>query len=201
GVGSAVNDATRLFGAALGVAVTGSVAASLYSSRLDQTIPHHLPARAVNAADGSVGGALVAAHNLQHAGFGGLAHQLNAAATPAAPLPHRRPPPLPSPAPRAPWRRPHARAPPPPPTRRTRSHSGADRNTTRPMHRGSPRRGCAGCNSPSPDGRGKVTGRGHRFAQARRAVPRSSHLARVVTAISSRRRARALGGGTESPAR
>jgi EmrB/QacA subfamily drug resistance transporter len=83
GVGSAVNDATRLFGAALGVAVTGSVAASLYSSRLDQTIPHHLPAQAVNAADGSVGGALVAAQNLQHAGLAGPAHQLSAAASDA----------------------------------------------------------------------------------------------------------------------
>src|SRR5262249_42984305 len=81
GVGSAVNDATRLFGAALGVAVTGSVAASLYSSRLDQTIPRHLPAQAVNAADGSVGGALVAAQNLQHPGLGGPAHQLSAAAS------------------------------------------------------------------------------------------------------------------------
>jgi len=83
GVGSAVNDATRLFGAALGVAVTGSVAASLYSSRLDETIPHHLPARAVNAADGSVGGALVAAQNLRHAGLAGPAHQLSAAASDA----------------------------------------------------------------------------------------------------------------------
>jgi hypothetical protein len=33
GVGSAVNDATRLFGGTLGGAVIGSVAASLYSSR------------------------------------------------------------------------------------------------------------------------------------------------------------------------
>src|SRR5439155_2051514 len=44
GVGSAVNDATRLFGAALGVAVIGSIAASLYGSRLGTTIPHDLPA-------------------------------------------------------------------------------------------------------------------------------------------------------------
>src|SRR5213076_1125122 len=43
GVGSAVNDATRLFGAALGVAVIGSVAASLYSNRLGTTIPSGLP--------------------------------------------------------------------------------------------------------------------------------------------------------------
>src|SRR2546422_2480076 len=43
GVGSAVNDATRLFGAALGVAVVGSIAASLYASRLGATIPSGLP--------------------------------------------------------------------------------------------------------------------------------------------------------------
>jgi hypothetical protein len=69
GVGSAVNDATRLFGATLGVAVIGSIAASLYSSRLGTTIPADLPAQAVAAAKGSVGGALVAAQGLQQAGF------------------------------------------------------------------------------------------------------------------------------------
>src|SRR5262249_30284738 len=82
GVGSAVNDATRLFGTALGVAVTGSVAASLYSNRLDETIPH-LPAKVANAAEGSVAGALVAAQNLQHAGLAGPAHQLSAGASDA----------------------------------------------------------------------------------------------------------------------
>jgi EmrB/QacA subfamily drug resistance transporter len=83
GVGSAVNDATRLFGTALGVAVTGSAAASLYTSRLDEKIPRHLPAQAVNAAEGSVGGALVAAQTLQHAGLAGPAHQLSTAASDA----------------------------------------------------------------------------------------------------------------------
>jgi EmrB/QacA subfamily drug resistance transporter len=83
GVGSAVNDATRLFGTALGVAITGSVAASLYTSRLDETLPQRLPARAVDAADGSVGGALVAAQQLQHAGLAGPAHQLSTAASDA----------------------------------------------------------------------------------------------------------------------
>ena len=70
GVGSAVNDATRLFGATLGVAVIGSVAASLYASRLGSTIPHGLPLQAALAAKGSVGSALVAA---QHLGAAGLA--------------------------------------------------------------------------------------------------------------------------------
>ena len=46
GVGSAVNDATRLFGGTLGVAVIGSIAASLYSSRLASTVPAYLPVRA-----------------------------------------------------------------------------------------------------------------------------------------------------------
>jgi EmrB/QacA subfamily drug resistance transporter len=68
GVGSAVNDATRLFGATLGVAVIGSIAASLYTSRLAQTIPSGLPSQVVLAARGSVGGALVAAQALGQAG-------------------------------------------------------------------------------------------------------------------------------------
>jgi EmrB/QacA subfamily drug resistance transporter len=69
GVGSAVNDATRLFGATLGVAIIGSVAASLYVSRLGSTIPPDLPARAVTAAKGSVGGAIVASHVLDRLGY------------------------------------------------------------------------------------------------------------------------------------
>jgi EmrB/QacA subfamily drug resistance transporter len=73
GVGSAVNDATRLFGAALGVAVIGSVAASLYRHRLGTTIPQHLPGQVAAAARGSVGGALVAAQHLPS----GLAHALS----------------------------------------------------------------------------------------------------------------------------
>src|SRR5205085_3598629 len=66
GVGSAVNDATRLFGAALGVAVIGSIAASLYGHRLGSTISKALPAGAAHAAKGSIGGALVAAQSLRH---------------------------------------------------------------------------------------------------------------------------------------
>ncbi len=44
GVGSAVNDATRLLGGTLGVAVIGSVYASLYASRLAGALPAGLPA-------------------------------------------------------------------------------------------------------------------------------------------------------------
>jgi EmrB/QacA subfamily drug resistance transporter len=80
GVGSAVNDATRLFGAALGVAVVGSIAASLYGSRLGATLPSGLPVRAALAAKGSLGGALGAAQSLRHAGLLGAAHNLTAAA-------------------------------------------------------------------------------------------------------------------------
>jgi EmrB/QacA subfamily drug resistance transporter len=76
GVGSAVNDATRLFGGTLGVAVIGSVAASLYTSRLAVTLPAGLPARAITAARGSVGGAVVAAQKASQAGFTQLGSRL-----------------------------------------------------------------------------------------------------------------------------
>jgi EmrB/QacA subfamily drug resistance transporter len=81
GVGSAVNDATRLSGGTLGVAVIGSVAASLYASRLTATLPAGLPARAVTAARGSVGGAVIAAHQVGRVGLAGLARRLEDAAT------------------------------------------------------------------------------------------------------------------------
>jgi EmrB/QacA subfamily drug resistance transporter len=58
GVGSAVNDATRLLGGALGVAVIGSVFASLYGSRLTGTLPAALPAGAAHTAHESLGAAL-----------------------------------------------------------------------------------------------------------------------------------------------
>ena len=80
GVGSAVNDATRLFGGTLGVAVIGSVAASLYTSRLASTLPAGLPARAVTAARGSVGGAVTAAQQASHAGFTQFGSRLKDAA-------------------------------------------------------------------------------------------------------------------------
>jgi len=80
GVGSAVNDATRLFGATLGVAVIGSIAASLYASRLGATLPSGLPAPVAAAAGGSVGGALVAAQALARQGAAGVARALDAAA-------------------------------------------------------------------------------------------------------------------------
>src|SRR4029453_8014320 len=45
GIGSAVNDATRLLGSTLGVAVIGSVYASLYNSRLSDRLPAQLSPR------------------------------------------------------------------------------------------------------------------------------------------------------------
>jgi EmrB/QacA subfamily drug resistance transporter len=80
GIASAVNGSTRLFGGTLGVAVIGSVAASLYTSRLATTLPAGLPARAVAAARGSVGGAAIAAQQLSHSGLATTARALNHAA-------------------------------------------------------------------------------------------------------------------------
>src|SRR5215510_855888 len=80
GIASAVNGATRLFGGTLGVAVIGSVAASLYTSRLTALLPAGLPGRAITAANGSVGGAAVAAQQLGQAGLTRAAHALHDAA-------------------------------------------------------------------------------------------------------------------------
>ena len=52
----------------MGVAVIGSVAASLYGDRLASSLPHGLPVQAAAAAKGSVGGALVAAKSMGAAG-------------------------------------------------------------------------------------------------------------------------------------
>jgi hypothetical protein len=63
GIGSAVNDATRELGGALGVAVIGSVFASLYHSRLDS--PSFVaPEAARAAAKGSIGAAIATANQL-----------------------------------------------------------------------------------------------------------------------------------------
>jgi EmrB/QacA subfamily drug resistance transporter len=79
GIGSAVNDATRELGGTLGVAVIGSVFASLYSSRL--ALANGLPAEAAHAAQESVGGAFIAAQRLADAGLGPAAAQLQEAAS------------------------------------------------------------------------------------------------------------------------
>ncbi len=64
GIGSAVNDATREAGGALGVAVIGSVFSSVYLHHLTASPVHTLPAQAFTAARSSVGAALtIAAHS------------------------------------------------------------------------------------------------------------------------------------------
>ena len=83
GVGSAVNDATRLVGGTLGVAVIGSVYASLYASRLTSAVPAGLPGAVARAAHGSVGAALTAAGRLAHAGHPALATAVHHAASSA----------------------------------------------------------------------------------------------------------------------
>jgi hypothetical protein len=83
GVGSAINDATRLLGGTLGVAVIGSVYASLYSSRLTSALPTALPAPIARAAHASVGAALTVAGHLAHAGQPALAAAIHDAAAAA----------------------------------------------------------------------------------------------------------------------
>lgn len=73
GVGSAVNDSTRLLGATLGVAVIGSVYASLYRSRLDSILGDRLPRSDAHVARDSIGGAYGVVHQLA------LDHQTTAA--------------------------------------------------------------------------------------------------------------------------
>jgi len=83
GIGSAVNDATRLFGATLGVAVLGSIAASLYASQLQTSMPAGVPANLASTAEGSVGGGLIAARQLVDEGLGTAGERLGAAAVDA----------------------------------------------------------------------------------------------------------------------
>ena len=68
GVGSVVNDATRLLGGTLGVAVIGSVYASLYASRLTAAMPAGLPAQVSAIAHKSVGAAFGVSAKITAAG-------------------------------------------------------------------------------------------------------------------------------------
>ena len=83
GVGSAVNDATRLLGGTLGVAVIGSVYASIYASRLTTALPARLPAALARTAHASVGAALTLTGKLAHAGQPALAGAIHDAASSA----------------------------------------------------------------------------------------------------------------------
>jgi EmrB/QacA subfamily drug resistance transporter len=62
GVGSAINDATREAGGTLGVAIVGSVYASIFASHLGSSALGKLPGSALSQAKSSVGAALAVAH-------------------------------------------------------------------------------------------------------------------------------------------
>src|SRR5499433_1930714 len=81
GVGSAVNDSTRLVGGTLGVAVIGSVYASVYGSRLTATMPAAVPGRVAAIAHQSVGAAYAAAGKIAALGHPALGLALQHAAT------------------------------------------------------------------------------------------------------------------------
>ncbi len=81
GVGSAVNDATRLLGGTLGVAVIGSVYGSLYTGRLSAHLPAALPASLRDLAGQSVGAAYAVAQHLATGGQGRLGQLVHGAAS------------------------------------------------------------------------------------------------------------------------
>ena len=81
GIGSAVNDATRVLGATLGVAVVGSIYASLYASRLTTALSARLPEALARGAHESVGAALTIASRLGVGGRPGLAGAVHGAAS------------------------------------------------------------------------------------------------------------------------
>jgi EmrB/QacA subfamily drug resistance transporter len=81
GVGSAVNDSTRLLGGTLGVAVIGSVYASLYGARLTAQLPAGLPGQVSAIAHQSVGAAIAVAGRATAAGHAAAGQAIHAAAT------------------------------------------------------------------------------------------------------------------------
>jgi EmrB/QacA subfamily drug resistance transporter len=83
GVGSAVNDSTRLLGGTLGVAVIGSVFLSLYGSGLTHRTPPALSGRLANVAHQSVGAAFTVSGKLSRLGHPALGEALHQAASQA----------------------------------------------------------------------------------------------------------------------
>jgi EmrB/QacA subfamily drug resistance transporter len=81
GVGSAVNDTTRLVGGTLGVAVIGSVYASAYGSRLAGTLPAGVPGHVAALARQSVGAAYTAAGTVTANGHPAVGQALHLAST------------------------------------------------------------------------------------------------------------------------
>jgi predicted MFS family arabinose efflux permease len=80
GVGSAVNDSTRLLGGTLGVAVIGSVYASLYGSKLTAGLPTHFPSGLSAIAHQSVGAAIAVSNRLSALGLNHVGAALHQAA-------------------------------------------------------------------------------------------------------------------------
>jgi EmrB/QacA subfamily drug resistance transporter len=81
GVGSAINDSTRLLGGTLGVAVIGSVYATLYDSRLTSALPSSLPASLAGLAHQSVGAAYGVSAQLAGQGQSAVGNAVRQAAT------------------------------------------------------------------------------------------------------------------------
>jgi hypothetical protein len=82
-ISSAVNDATRITGARLGVAVIGSIYTSLYASRLADDLPSQVPEQVAGSAERSVGTAFGISGELEASGQSGLAASLHDAASAA----------------------------------------------------------------------------------------------------------------------
>ena len=81
GIGSAVNDATRLLGSTLGIAVIGSIYVSLYNNRLSDKLHAALTPRDARTAHDSVGRAFAFANQTSHNGHPALANTVHAAAS------------------------------------------------------------------------------------------------------------------------
>src|SRR2546429_1427147 len=83
GIGSAGNDATRLLGSTLGIAVIGSVYVSLYNNRLSDKLPAALTPQDARTAHDSVGRAFELANQTSGNGHPALADAVHAAASDA----------------------------------------------------------------------------------------------------------------------
>ena len=82
GVASAMNDVTRQVAGAVGVAVVGSLVASLYSSRVEDATAA-LPPESAQAASDSVGAAVAVAEQIPGDAGSSLAHAATVAYTDA----------------------------------------------------------------------------------------------------------------------
>jgi len=91
-----VNDATRLLGGTLGVAVIGSVYGSLYTGRLSAHLPAALPASLRDLAGQSVGAAYAVAQHLATGGKDGSASSYTGQPHLRSSMPSLSPAPLPA---------------------------------------------------------------------------------------------------------